>query len=60
MELGDEPGEKFDVPGSRVSGDKSPLVSTITGPSLFALASFAKLHGRGLAGNVKLVSDYSG
>src|SRR4051812_18052412 len=56
---GDKPGEKFEVPGSRVSGVRSPLVSTITEPILFARAPAGKLHGRGLAGKVKSAASSS-
>ena len=56
---GDEPGEKFEVPGSRVSGVRSPLVSTITEPILFACAPAGRLHGRGLAGKMKLAASSS-
>src|SRR5215210_128181 len=51
---GDWPGEKFEVPGSKASGVRSPLVSTTTGSILFVIAPALRLHGRGLAGKVKL------
>ena len=56
---GDEPAEKFEVLGSRVSGVRSPLVSTITGPIPFARAPAENLHGRGVAGKVKSAASSS-
>src|SRR5215203_4387730 len=51
---GDWPAKKFEVPGIRASGIRSPSVSTTTAPIPFAVGPAGRLHGRGLAGNVKL------
>src|SRR5829696_1839965 len=51
---GDKPGKKFDMPGSLLSGVRSPLVSTTTSSSPFAMLLSVRLHGREVAGKVKL------
>jgi hypothetical protein len=55
---GDCPGEKLEVLGSRVSGVRSPFVSTTTVPLLFT-ASAVRLQGRGVAGKLKFAVSSS-
>jgi hypothetical protein len=50
---GDWPAMKFEVPGSSVSGVRSPSVSTLTATALLG-APRMRLHGNGLAGKVTL------
>src|SRR5688572_6374626 len=56
---GSMPAEKFEVPGSRVSGLRSPLVSTVTELALFIPAVFVKLQGRGFPGKETLALSSS-
>src|ERR1700710_592551 len=57
--FGDQPGAKFELPDTRVSGTRSPLVSTRTEPIRFASGRPVVLHGMGLAGKVKLPTSSS-
>jgi hypothetical protein len=43
---------KFEVPGSRVSGRRSPLVSTTAEPNGFKTLPSGKVHGMGFPGNL--------
>src|SRR5882757_4415354 len=56
---GVQPGAKFELPNTRVSGTRSPLVSTRTEPIRLASARPVVLHGMGVAGKVKFPTSSS-